>query len=106
MADKTWKQIERKVATVLGGHRIPITGRQRGDVPDVSHDLLAIEVKDRKTLPAWLHDGMAQAEAAAAGTEKTPLLILHARGQAIGESFAVVRLAEWIALHGPVKEIF
>lgn len=46
---------------------------------------------------------MAQAEAAAVGTTKTPILILHARGQAIGQSFAVVRLAEWVALHGPVS---
>ena len=51
---KDWKQAERRIAKLLGGRRIPITGRQRGDVPDIEHDALSIEVKSRKALPAWL----------------------------------------------------
>lgn len=42
---KDWKACERRVAEVLGGVRVPITGRQRGATPDVEHAALSIEVK-------------------------------------------------------------
>jgi hypothetical protein len=34
---KDWKQAERRIADLLGGQRIPVTGRQRGDTPDIEH---------------------------------------------------------------------
>jgi hypothetical protein len=41
-------------AEPLGGHRIPVTGRQRGDILDnIKHKALSIEVKLKKALPAW-----------------------------------------------------
>lgn len=49
--DKTWKRVERAIAAAVGGERVPVTGRQRGSAPDVSHASLAIEVKHRKKLP-------------------------------------------------------
>jgi hypothetical protein len=58
-----WKRTERKVAALLGGVRVPVSGRARGDAPDVAHARLSIEVKSRKELPAWLMDAMVQAEA-------------------------------------------
>lgn len=62
---KSWKTCERRIAAELGGSRIPVSGRDRGDAPDVDHPSLSIEVKSRKKLPAWLLDAIAQAEAAA-----------------------------------------
>jgi hypothetical protein len=55
-----WKRTERKIAAQLGGRRVPVTGRARGDAPDVAHDWLAIEVKHKARLPDWLHDAMAR----------------------------------------------
>lgn len=97
MSDKTWKAIERGVAKLLGGRRVPITGRQRGDVPDIEHPFYSLEVKHRQELPSWLHDAMAQAEASNDGT-KTPLVILHEKGTAIPDSYAVIRLRDIIRL--------
>ncbi len=37
MPDTRWKATERRVATVLGGKRVPVSGRGRGDAPDVGH---------------------------------------------------------------------
>ena len=54
MPDRRWKQTERKVAALLGGQRVPVSGRGRGDAPDIDHTWLAVEVKDRASLPAWL----------------------------------------------------
>ena len=51
MTDKSWKATGRAVAARPGGERVPVTGRQRGDVPDVAHGWLSIEVKHRQTPP-------------------------------------------------------
>ena len=59
-----WKRTERRVASMLGGQRIPVSGRQRGDQPDIRHDTLSVEVKLRASLPGWLTDAMNQATAA------------------------------------------
>ena len=41
-------------AGFLGGQRMPVTGRQRGDTLDnIEHEALSIEVNSRKALPAW-----------------------------------------------------
>jgi hypothetical protein len=42
---RDWKACERKIAEILGGVRVPVTGRQRGATPDVEHPSLSIEVK-------------------------------------------------------------
>lgn len=50
----TWKAVERRVAEMLGGQRIPVTGRHNQETPDINHPKWAPEVKHRKMLPAWL----------------------------------------------------
>ncbi len=62
---KDWKDCERRIAEVLGGVRVPVSGRQRDHAPDVEHSTLAIEVKSRKRLPNWLEDALRLAEASA-----------------------------------------
>jgi hypothetical protein len=49
---KSWKVCERRIAVELGGCRVPVSGRARGDNPDIEHPTLSIEVKSRKRLPA------------------------------------------------------
>ncbi len=82
MKRATWKGIEREWAEALGGKRVPITGRGRGDVPDIEHPLWSIEIKAGRVLPTRLKVAMEQAEAAAVGTTKTPIVgIEHSRPQ-------------------------
>lgn len=79
MANKPWKRTERKVAAYYGGKRIPVTGRQRGDVPDIEHDWISFEVKHRQSVPEWILDAMRQA-IAAKGDEKLPVVVIHQSG--------------------------
>ena len=53
ITDKAWKRFERRVASKVGGKRIPITGRKG---VDIDHPYLDIECKYRKTLPSWLFE--------------------------------------------------
>lgn len=90
---KDWKSCERKVAELLGGVRVPVTGRQRGATPDVEHETLSIEVKSRKSLPGWLMDAMEQAEAASKNG-RLPVAILHQDRQQYADSLCLLRLED------------
>ena len=52
-----WKRQERMVASILNGTRLPCIGT---GAPDVVSDLLAVEVKTRKSIPKWLSDAIEQ----------------------------------------------
>lgn len=96
---KTWKAVERGIAGVIGGERVPVTGRARGSAPDVSHPTWSIEIKHRNALPDWIHDAMDQAESSAK-TGQLPIVILHQKGQRHKDSFVVVRLGEFQDWYG------
>ncbi len=100
MERSSWKRTERRVAAALGGERVPVSGRARGDVPDVRHPLWAIEVKHRKRLPALLAEAMSQAVAAQRDGQ-VPLVVLHETGRHQGNDLVVLRMSDWIDLHGP-----
>ena len=51
MRTNNWKNIERSIAKLIDGDRVPVSGRQRGSAPDIAHPLLSVEVKHRKSLP-------------------------------------------------------
>jgi hypothetical protein len=102
---KGWKADERAIAGRLGGERVPVTGRDRGDAPDIKHPLFAVECKTRAALPALLKEAMTQAKAAVRG-EQVPVVILHQRGARHDEDYVVLRLADFTDLYGalPVGE--
>lgn len=89
-----WKRTEREVARLLGGRRVPITGRARGDAPDVAHPWLSIEVKERSSLPRWLLTALRQARAAARDGQ-LPVVVLHQTGQRHNDDLVVLRLADF-----------
>ena len=91
--DKAWKACERRVAKYIGGTRVPITGRQRGDAPDIEHPWLSVEVKYRKTRPEWIKDGMRQAKASSRGNQ-TPVVIICEKGADVGRAWALFELEE------------
>jgi hypothetical protein len=88
---KYWKACERRIAELLGGRRVPVSGRTRGYCPDVEHPTLSIECKSRKKLPAWIEDAMRQAEASAKGG-RLPVVVLHEDRTPYAESLVVMRL--------------
>ena len=91
---KDWKACERKVAALLYGERVPVSGRTRGYTPDVDHPTLAIEVKSRKQLPNWLEGALRQAEASAKDGQ-LPVAVLHQDGCRYRDSFVVCRLGNF-----------
>jgi hypothetical protein len=94
-----WKNGERKIATLLGGQRVPVSGRARGDAPDVTSPWLSVEVKCRKALPSWLHTAMSQARAAAK-PDQLPIVVLHEDGRQYRDAHVVVRLADFVEWFG------
>lgn len=107
MTDKAWKRTERRVAAFFGGRRVPITGRIRGDAPDVAHEWLAIECKERRELPDWLLEAMRQAEASARDGQ-LPIAVLHERGSELSRSLVVVRAGdfrEWFGNEKPPETV-
>ena len=77
MSSQRWKRVEREIAKLLNGVRIPLLGRQGSDL-DVPY--LFVEVKSRKVIGEYLWtDYMAQI--LAAGEEiKVPAIVLHRPG--------------------------
>jgi len=93
----SWKRTERKIAERLGGKRVPVTGRARGDVPDIDHDRFALEVKHRRLLPAWLYDAMNQAIASRKGL-RIPVVILHQHGKHHDHDLVVLQLKDFMEI--------
>ena len=94
----TWKVLERKLAAILGGERVPVNGRRRGDVPDIAHPTLSIEVKHRKKLPDWQHNAFDQARAANHGNTKLPIVILHEDRMRYMDSWVMLSLKDFLDL--------
>ena len=95
MSDRSWKANERATAAILGGSRVPVSGRGRGDSPDVAHPWLSIECKRRRALPQWLDEALDQAAAASDGGTRLPVAILHEAGERHGRDVVLVRLADF-----------
>lgn len=100
MRSSAWKATELRVAKLLSGVRVPVSGRQRGATPDIQHARFSIEVKRRAAVPLWLfQDAFEQADASNPG-HLTPLVIVEwakGRGHRL-ERFAVVRLEDFVEI--------
>jgi len=99
MPDKLWKASERKISRLLGGQRAGAVGREG---PDVIHPHLAVEVKERRKLPAWLLSAVEQA-IMGAPKDKLPMVVLHRAGDRYEDALVVVRLRDWQEWYGEVK---
>ena len=76
MLDKTWKQVERRVAKMHGTTRTGPTGRLG---PDAVTDWLAIQVKHRKVLPQWMGDALRTIRSQA-GPGQLGIVVAHEQG--------------------------
>ncbi len=90
---RQWKKVESKVAEFIGGRRVPVTGRQRGDAPDIEHNWLSVEVKHRSAIPTYLKEGMQQA-VASAHPRQLPVVILAPKGAKVEDYLFCVRLGD------------
>ncbi len=95
MSDTRWKATERRIAALVGGRRVPVSGRARGDAPDIAHPWVALEVKDRASLPLWLLDVLAQAEASAT-PDQLAVAVLHRAGDRHDHALIVLRLGAFV----------
>lgn len=98
MTEKSWKRTERRIAALLGGERVPIAGRQGADI---AHSWLSIEAKHRQTLPRWLTEAIAQAQAAA-DDHQLPVVVLHEAGQRHDRDLVVMTLRDFREWFGDV----
>lgn len=82
-ARATWKASERRMAGILGGERVPVTGRERGHAPDidgvtVAGRRLAIEHKyGSRLLSSRIVEALDQAEAAMRSPDDVPVVTLE-----------------------------
>lgn len=99
MSELRWKKAERKLAALVGGKRKPVDGSRAGI--DVETPLFGYQLKSRSDLPAWLGEWLDGIVGRAEQEGKVGVLVLHRPGQEMrGTAIAVVRLADWVALHG------
>ena len=101
-ARATWKASERRVASDLGGQRIPVTGIDR-DGADVVTPLFHVQVKLRKSLPGWLWDWLGGIVGTANDAGRVGVLILKKPRQRDAEGLVVLRYGDFVALHGKVE---
>ena len=100
MNRSTWKRHEREWAELLGGKRVPVSGRQRGDQPDVAHPDYSIECKAGAILSTRLLDGMEQAIAAMKDGQ-TPIVCISNRkkgGQNTSAKYVLMRAEDFVEL--------
>ena len=89
-----WKDNERMIAKYIGGERVPVSGRARGDQPDIKHPWMSIEVKLRMRIPSWIKNGIDQAEKSKVG-HQMPVLIIREKGQRVDDALICVRLKDF-----------
>lgn len=103
MADKLWKQVERRVAELLGGERVPITGRQGSDI---LHPWLAVEVKERKNFPRYVRKWLNQACIGAIvgqkqdGEDRLPIVVWHEKDTTHANDVVMMYLGDFIDWFG------
>jgi hypothetical protein len=86
----------------LGGERTSKRGLG-SNAPDVLAGGFAVEVKHRRTLPAWLTAAMAQS-ARNAPDGALPLVVLHEAGQRHADDLVVLRLADFREWFGDLED--
>lgn len=103
MIRSSWKRSERDIGRLVGGERVPVSGRARGAVPDIAHRWLSIEVKSRASLPRWIHDALDQASASARGLQ-LPVAVLHHAHHRHTDDVVCLRLSDFVEWFGDLPE--
>lgn len=76
-----------------------MTGRQRGDAPDVEHPLYSIEVKAGRVMSARMRQAMEQADASRKGIQRPLVCITQNSGRGKPkEHYVLLRLEDFLAI--------
>lgn len=86
---RRFKTVERGIAKYLGGQRVGHLGGH-----DVDCGWLRVEVKTRKTLPAWVLDALTQAEGHGADGVLSAV-VLHQERMEYGDALICMRLSDF-----------
>lgn len=97
---RRWKAAERELAEYVGGRRVPVSGRARGDVPDIAHPWLSIEAKSWSAMPERVVAALRQAEAANTTGAKLPVALIHGNGERYDRALVVIRLSDFMQWFG------
>ncbi len=103
MSDRAWKAFERRLATRLGGRRIPVTGERDG--ADLVANEFVYQAKLRQRMPSYLRDWLRGIVGAAErqATPTTGVVVWKAPNARDDDAVVVLRLKDWEALHGSEK---
>lgn len=105
MSPDSWKRHEREITGLLGGRRLPNNGAGQPDVVATTPaGTLAVQVKTRRAVPAWLADGMDKATRDAIATDLdtvTVVVIAHLTPSFGTRRYAVLELEQPAALLAP-----
>ena len=99
MADRAWKQFERRISRDHGVERQPNTGARDGS-DSMPHPIFSFQMKLRKAIPKCIRewsDGIC-ANAAREGT--IGVLIVKEPGKHDDNALVILRYRDWVALHG------
>ena len=99
-SNNTWKNMERKVAKLLGGVRNPLSGGTgRHTRGDIIHPTLYVECKLRQKLSiwAWYKDTEMKAKV----EHKMPLLVIKEKGKK--SELVVLDIKDFVELIGEKK---
>ena len=99
MADKGWKQFERRCAQDMGTTRIPVTGERDG--ADCTTEMFCFQFKLRSSLPDWLWRWLRGIVERARPTNRIGVLVLKHPHQRDTDALVVLRWRDWVDLHGP-----
>lgn len=100
MADRGWKQRERRMATALGTTRIPVTGERAG--ADCQTEMFAYQIKSRGRQPEYLRDWLDGIKCAARDG-RIGVVIWQGPRRPDDDALVVLRFKDWVDLHGLVK---
>lgn len=102
MGNQGWKRVERELAAIMGGKRLPSNGSAQPDV--VVEGMFSVESKARQSMPDWFIDAVEQARRSAfAGTVPVTVFQWHRPGIKT-RRFFVLDERSWAELHGPVGD--
>jgi hypothetical protein len=99
MADKGWKQFERRMCRDVGVERQAVTGERDG-ADNQPHHLFCFQFKLRTVLPAYLWTWLAGICGTAQKAGKVGVLVVKRPRQRDTEALVILSWKDWIDLHG------
>ena len=102
MTDRSWKQLERRLAVALGTRRIPCTGEREG--ADFEDGMFCYQAKLGRKMPSYLREWLAGI--VGAGLRRAPakvgVVVWKPKYADDAEALVILRFRDWVDLHGGI----